>query len=117
MRRAHARDHVLALRVDQIFAVENFLAGRGIAREGHAGCAGFAHVAKHHRLDIHRGSPVVWDAVFPSIHDRAIVHPRTKHGADCAPELFVRILGKRFAGALLDQRLETLHELFQIGDR
>ena len=36
-RRANSRDDVLALRVDQKLAVEFLLAGRWIAREGHAG--------------------------------------------------------------------------------
>ena len=37
LRRADAGDDVLALRVDQEFAVELLLAGRRIAREGDAG--------------------------------------------------------------------------------
>ena len=56
------------------------------------------------------------NAVFAAINDRAIVHPRTENRADRAPELFARILRKRFSGAFLDQRLEALHEFLQIVD-
>ena len=41
-------DHVLALGVDQVLAVELVLAGRGIAGEGDAGGRILAHVAEHH---------------------------------------------------------------------
>ena len=55
---------VFALGVDQIFAVENFLAGRRIARESNAGRARLAHVAEDHRLNVHRRAPIVRNAVF-----------------------------------------------------
>ena len=48
-RRANASDHVLALRVDEVFAVDQVLARRGVAREADAGRAVVAHVAEHHR--------------------------------------------------------------------
>ena len=52
---AHARHHVLALRVDQVFAVQLPLAGGRVAREGHAAARVFAHVAEDHCLDIDGG--------------------------------------------------------------
>ena len=94
VRRAHARDHVFALRVDQIFAVENFFAAGRIARERDAGRARVAHVAEDHRLHIDRRAPVVRNAVFPAINNRAVVLPRTEDGADRAPKLGARILRK-----------------------
>ena len=115
MRRAHAGNDVFALRVDQVLAIENFFAGGRVARKGHSGGARFAHVSKDHRLHVHRRSPVVRDSIFPPINDGAIVHPRAENCAHCSPELLVRILGKRFSSALLDQRLKPDHEFFQIG--
>ena len=94
MRCAHARDHVFALRVDQIFAVENFFAASRIAREGDAGRARVAHVTENHRLDVDGRAPVMRDSVFPAVNNRAIVHPRTEDGSDRAPQLFVRLLRK-----------------------
>ena len=117
VRRAHAGDNVFALGVDEIFAVENFLAAGRIAGEGDASGAGVAHVAEDHRLHVDGRAPIVGDAVFAPINDRAVVIPGTENGADRAPELGARILRKRFAGALLDQILEALHEFFQIIDR
>ncbi len=116
MRRAHTGNDVFALRVNKVFAVEDFFPGRWIARKCNSGRTRLSHVAEHHCLNVHRRSPFVRDPVFSPIHDRAIVHPRAENRPDCAPKLFVRILGKRFSGALLDQRFEPFHELFQIGD-
>ena len=75
LRRADARHHVLALRVDQEFAVQLALAGRGIARERNAGRRGLAHIAEHHRLHVDRGAPGFRDVVQPAIGHRARVHP------------------------------------------
>src|SRR3546814_8160870 len=57
-RSADARDHILALRVDQEFTVMRVVTGRGIAGERHPGRRGVAHVAEHHRLDVDRGAPI-----------------------------------------------------------
>ena len=75
LRRADARHHVLALRVDQEFAVELALAGRGIAREGDAGRRRLAHVAEHHRLHVDGGAPGFRNVVQLAIGHRARVHP------------------------------------------
>ena len=75
LRRADARHHVLALRVDQEFAVQLALAGRGIARERNAGRRGLAHIAEHHRLHVDRGAPGFRNVVQPAVGHRARVHP------------------------------------------
>ena len=116
MRRAHARHDVFALGVDQIFAVEDFLAGRRITSKGNAGRARVAHVAEDHRLHIDRRAPVVGNAVFAAVDDGAVVVPGAEDCADRAPELFARILRKAFAGAFLDQLLELPDEFLQIVD-
>ena len=98
LRRADARHHVLALRVDQEFAVQLALAGRGIARERNAGRRGLAHIAEHHRLHVDRGAPGFRNVVQPAVGHRARVHPGRKHRADRAPQLVVRILREILAG-------------------
>ena len=114
LRRARARHHVFALRVDEVFAVEHLLARGGIAREGHAGRAGVAEVAEHHRLYADRCAPFVGDVVLAAIDNRAVVHPRTEHCPHRAPELFHRVLRERLAGALLDQVVESADEFLQL---
>ena len=94
MRRAHPRHDVFPLCIDQILAVENFLAAGGIARESHARRARFAHIAENHRLDVDRRAPIVGDAIFSPVNNRTIIHPRTKDCADRAPKLFLRVLWK-----------------------
>ena len=81
-RRAHAGDDIFALGVDQKFAVEHFLAGGRIAGERDARTGVGAGVTEHHRLHVHRRAPFLGNVVFPPINNRAIVHPRTEHGAD-----------------------------------
>ena len=102
LRRADAGDHVLALRVDEILAVELVGAGRGIAGEGDAGGAVVAHVAEDHRLDVDRGAPIGRDVVQAAIGDGALVHPRAEDGADRAPELLLRVLREGLAELALD---------------
>ena len=75
MRRAHASDHVFALCVDEVFAVENLFASGRVARECHSRRTGVAHISEHHRLNVHRRSPLVRDAVFPPVNAGAIIHP------------------------------------------
>ena len=75
LRRAHARHHVFALRVDQKFSVKNFSPVAGIARKSDAGTGIIAGVAVNHRLHIDRGSPFGGNVVFAAIHNRAVVHP------------------------------------------
>jgi hypothetical protein len=89
--RAHAGDHVLALRVDEVFAVKDLFAGGRIAGEGDAGAAFVAGVAEDHRLDVDRGAPLVRDVVFLAVNDGALVVPRAEDGPDGAAQLLVRI--------------------------
>ncbi|MEN3379835.1 MAG: pyruvate, orthophosphate dikinase, partial [Hyphomicrobiales bacterium] len=84
LRRADAGDHVLALRVDEEFAVKQLLARRGIARERNAGRRGVAHIAEHHGLDVDGGAPALRNAVQAAIRIGARIHPRTEHRADRA---------------------------------
>ena len=74
-RRADAGDHVLALRVDQVLAVEHGLAGGRVARKRDAGGAVVPHVAEDHGLHGDRRAPLGRDAVQPAVGDGAGVHP------------------------------------------
>src|SRR5215469_16308559 len=98
--------NVLALRVDEVLAIKLIGTGRRVAREGHAGCAIRPHIAEHHRLDIHRGTPVGGNVVQPTIGYGAWVHPRAKDGADRSPKLLHRILRKRAPEGFGDEILE-----------
>ncbi len=75
MGRAHARDDVFTLGVDEVFAVKYFFAGGGIARKCNASRAAVSHVPEHHRLHVYRRSPIMRNPIFPSINDCAIIHP------------------------------------------
>jgi len=80
-----AGDHVLALGIHQILAVEVVLAGRRVAGKGDAGGAIVPHVAEHHGLDIDGRSPVRRDVVQPAVGNCALVHPGAEYRADGAP--------------------------------
>ena len=117
LRGADARDDVLALRVDQPFAVPGALAGRGIARERHAGRRGVAHIAEHHRLHIDRGAPFAGDRVQAAIDFRTVAFPAGEDGADRAPQLVLRFLRKGCAGLALDDRLIFLDQRLPVFSR
>ena len=114
--RANAGDHVLALRIDEEFAVEFLLAGRRIAGKGDAGRRRFAHIAEHHGLHIHRRAPVFRNGMQAAIGDGTLVHPRAEHGPDRAPQLRVRVLRERRADLLVDALLEARDHLLQVGN-
>ena len=115
--RAHAGDHVLALRVDQELAVELLGAVGRIARERDAGPGVVAGVPVDHRLHVDRGAPLGRDVVLAPVDDGAVVHPRSEHGADGAHQLIPGRGREVLAGALLDERLEADDELLEILDR
>ncbi len=92
---AGARHHVLALRVQQVLAVEAGLAGRRVAGEGHAGARAPAPVAVHHRLHVDGRAAVLGDAVDAAVVDRAGVVPAPEDGRDGAAELLLGVLGER----------------------
>ncbi len=100
-------DDVLALRVREILAEQLTLAGIGIAGERDAGSRVVAHVAEHHRDDVHRRSPIVGDLVVAAIVDGALGMPRVEDGLNRAVQLHVDVLRERLVGLALDQRLEA----------
>jgi hypothetical protein len=108
-------DDVLALGVDQIFAVVGALAGRRVAGEGDAGGGGFAHIAEHHRLDVDGGAPVARDVVEAAIDLGAIRLPGAEHGADRAPELFLDVLREGPTEFLFGELLEAFDQALEIG--
>ena len=115
LRRAHAGDDVFALGVDEVFAVEDVLAGGGVAGEGDAGAGGFAGVAEDHGLDVDGGAPFGGDAVLAAVDLGAVVLPGVEDGVDRALELLHRILGEVLAGALLDELLELGDDPAEVG--
>ena len=117
--RADAGDHVLALGVDQIFAVELVLAGGRIAGEGHAGGRIVATVAEHHGHDIDRRAVghVRGDVELFAIVDRALAGPGVEDGLDRDLELLIGIGREGVSRGVLDHLEEALAGLAQIRGR
>ena len=101
LRRADTGNHVLALGVHKVLAVEAVLAVGRIAREGHARAAVVAHVPKDHRLDVdaraHQSANVVELAVLV----RAGVVPTAEHRVDAVAQLLAGVLGEGLTGVLV----------------
>ncbi len=108
-RGADAGHHVLALGIDQVFAIEDVLAGRGVAGEGNAGGRGLAHIAEHHGLDGDGSAPFVRNVVELAIGDGAVVHPRAEDRPNGTPELVARVVRER-PGELVDDGLLVLDD-------
>ena len=64
---AHPGDHVLALRVGQVVAVQLPRADDRVAGEGDAGARCRAHVAEDHHLHVDRRAQVVRDALEAAV--------------------------------------------------
>ena len=92
LRRADTRHDIFALRIDQELAVI-FIRARGrIARKGDARCRGLAHITKDHRLNVHSRTPSSRNIIKAAVNHRAVIHPATKNGVDCALELILWVL-------------------------
>ena len=113
---ADSRDHVLALRIRQVLAVDSLFAGAGIARERDAGRAIVAEISEHHRLHRDRGAPIARDVVDFPVRDRAIVMPRVEHRADCHPQLLARVLRDIASDPRSNQLAELTDQFPQIID-
>ena len=109
-----ARDHVLALGVDQVVAEELVLAGVRVAGERHAGARVVPGVAEHHGLDVDRGPLQPGDPLDPPVLDRLVAHPAIEDGRDGLPELVLGILGERLADVLLIDRLVASDQLLEV---
>ena len=99
---AGAGDHVLALGVDQVVALELVLAGGDVAGGGHAGGRATPHVAEHHGDDVHRGAEVVGDAGGAPVVVGALALPRAEHRLGRQPELLDRVVRELAARLLAD---------------
>ncbi len=112
-RRAHARDHVFALRVHQILAEEDMLAGGRIAREADAGAGVFAEIAEDHGLHVDRGAEPVVDVIDAAIGLGAIIVPTAENGIARLHKLVKRALRKVLARLLAHQLLVLDDDLFE----
>src|SRR6185369_15245048 len=91
-------DHVLALRVAQILAVEAPLPGPGIAREADPRRGAHAQIAEDHRLHGDRGPQPLRDAVDAAVVHRALRVPRAEDGVARAGELDAGVLWEVASG-------------------
>ena len=114
---ADARDHVLALRVGEVVAVDARGAGAGVPRERDAGARPLPRVAERHGLHIDRGAQGVRDALLPPVEPRALGVPRVEDRADREVELLARILRELVAGLLAHDGLVDVDESTQGLDR
>ena len=111
---ADAGDDVLALRVDEVVAVEALRAGRRVAGERDARAGVVSPVAEHHRADVDRGAEVVGDALLAAIERGALGVPRVEDGQHRHVELLARVLREVAAAVLGDQPLVCLDESLQV---
>ena len=114
LRRAHARDDVLTLGVDEELAVQHRFAGRRVAREADARARALALVAEHHLDDVDGRADVVGDLVGVPVHLRARRVPRVEHGAIGTAQLLAGILREARADLLLVDVLEGRDQLAQV---
>ena len=114
LRRADAGDHVLALGVDQVLAVDGLLAGARVAGECHAGAGGVAHVAEDHGHDVDRGAQVVGDALVVAVIERALAVPALEDGLGRQAELVDGVLREVEALVLLDDRLVLAGQCLEV---
>ena len=109
--RANSRHHVLALRVQQEIAKKCLFSGRRVAREAHSRPGIVAGVPINHLHHVHRRAQQPGDLLHPPIGHRFLAHPRFKHRANRAPQLFFGVLRKSLSRILLKVFLVLAHQL------
>ncbi len=114
LRRPDAGDDVLALGVRQVVAVQDFLAGVGVAGERDAGAGVVPHVAEDHGLDVDGGPQVVRDLVEVAVVDGALVVPRGEDGFDGGAKLLERVIRERLAALFEDDVFEFFDQLLEM---
>ncbi len=117
LRRADARDHVLALGVDEVLAVQLLGAVERVARERDAGAGVVAHVAEDHAHDVHGGAEVVGDLLAVAVVVGALAEPGGEDGLDREVELLVDVGRELAAGVLADDLLELDDQGLEVLDR
>jgi hypothetical protein len=108
---ADAGDDVLTLGVDEVVAVGQVLAGRGVAGEADARARALVPVAEHHRLHVHGGAQLVADLLAVAVRDRPRSVPRLEDRLHGALQLRRRVLRERLARLTLDDELVAVAEL------
>ena len=108
-RGADACDHVLALCVDEEFAVQLLRAVGGVACEAHAGAAVVAEVSVDHGDDVDGGAEAVGDVMKLPVGHRAGVAPALEDGEDGVLQLIPGVGREGESGLLLE-------DLFELGD-
>ena len=115
LRCTHTGNHVLALCVDQVLAVNALLTGGGVTCERNAGTGGLALVAEYHGLYVNGSAPVAGDVVHAAVYDGAGVVPGTEHGLHSAHQLILGILRELLAvHRVFVNSFETIGQILQI---
>src|SRR5919106_2442319 len=80
-------DYIFALRIDEEFTVEFFVASRRVASKGYTRGTVITKVTKNHGLYRYRCPPMIWNLVELAVGYGAIVIPRAENCANGAPKL------------------------------
>ena len=110
-----AGDHVLALGVLQVVTVDAHGAGARVPGERDAGARVHAQVAEHHRDHVHGRAQVGGDALLAAVEDGAGRVPGVEHGLDGQVQLLPGVLREVPSGLRLDDALERLDQVLQVG--
>src|SRR5438094_252383 len=93
-RSPNSGDDILALCVDEKFAIELLLAGGRISGERDAGSRIITEIAEDHRDDTHSRSEILGDRIDSPVVSRLFERPRFPYRFDRAPKLSHRIPGE-----------------------
>ena len=111
---ANAGHHIFALCVDEVLAIENVFACRGVAGKANSRRAGLAHVAEHHGAHIYRGAPIVRNIMNLSVLLCSVAIPAAEHSSNRRPQLFFRILRKSLTKLAEGNLFKVFNEVSKI---
>lgn len=112
---ADARDHVLALGVLEVVAVDARVAAGRVAGEGDAGARVGTEVAEDHGTDVDGGAQVAGDALLAAVELGAVGVPGVEDRLDGEVHLLAGVLRELAAGLLRDDLLEAGDQLLEVG--
>lgn len=112
---ADTGDDVLALRVLEVVAVDALVAAGRVAGEGDARAGVGAQVAEDHRADVDGRAEVAGDALLAAVELGPVGVPRVEDRVYGQVHLLAGVLREHASGLGLDDLLELLDELLEVG--
>ncbi len=114
LRCANSGNNILALCIDEVFAVEHIFSRTCISCKTYSGSGIFTHVAKDHGLHVHCSAPIFGITVHFSVVKGTVAVPAIEYRGNGTPKLVPWIVGKGFSCSFFNDFLKIIHQILKV---